>query len=68
LTYNHDGKYLVLDISKVRLESAPRYWGADIIDKDWMEGVYRYYGLQPYWTEGGFSGMEHHMMGKPVKD
>ena len=45
----------------------PALLGADIIDKDWMEGVYRYYGLQPYWTEGGFSGMEHHMMGKPVK-
>ena len=57
-----------LKVSKVRLESAPRYWGAGIIDKDWMEGVYRYYGLHPYWTEGGSSGMENHMMGKPMND
>lgn len=36
-----------------RLESAPRFRLSDLAKQEWAEDVYRYFGQQPYWTEGG---------------
>jgi len=54
LSYDHKGGYFVLDISRDRLESAPVFDRTRFISPAWAEDVYRFFGLQPYWTEGGY--------------
>lgn len=43
---------VVLDISKERLENAPGFakdnW-PKTVDREWLRGVYAYYGYTPYW-------------------
>lgn len=48
------GKYYVLDTSRERLASAPRFdEKKDLSNRAFAEDVYRYFGLEPSWTEGG---------------
>jgi hypothetical protein len=54
LSYDHTGRYFVLDISRDRLESAPEFDRTRFASPTWAEDVYRFFGLQPYWTEGGY--------------
>ena len=42
----------ILDISQERLDSAPTYDSAELTNRQWAEEVYKFYSLQPYWTEG----------------
>jgi hypothetical protein len=53
LTYDQKGKHFALDISTERLKSAPAFAMNDLASEKWAEEVYRYFGRQPYWTEGG---------------
>jgi hypothetical protein len=39
----------------------------DLMDRRREEGVYRYFGQQPYWTEGETAGMDSPSMEKPKK-
>jgi len=49
-----EGKYYVLNITRERLVSAPQFVEKkDLSNLAFAESVYRYFGLQPYWTEGG---------------
>jgi len=46
---------LILNVDKKKLETAPGFdkdakW-PDFADRIWGEGVYKYYGLEPYWKE-----------------
>jgi hypothetical protein len=43
----------ILNASKDRLDSAPSFvWKEDLDpEKTLAEDIYRYFGLQPYWTE-----------------
>lgn len=56
LSYKNKEKHFVLDASRERLEGAPVFTKKDLGDRKWAEDVYRYFGQQPYWTEGGFKG------------
>ena len=64
LTFDWTGNHYALDISKERLNSAPVFTKRDLTSEKWADDVYRYFGLQPYWTEGGLvmKGM------KPIED
>ena len=53
LTFDQKGNHFALDISKERLNSAPAFTMRDLTSEKWAEDVYRYFGHQPYWTEGG---------------
>jgi sporulation protein YlmC with PRC-barrel domain len=44
----------VLKISKETLDSAPNFVLEDeLVEPKLAEDIYRYFGVQPYWTEGG---------------
>ncbi len=51
LTYGHKERFFTLDISKERFAGAPIF-DRHMLNRTWAEDAYRYFGLQPYWTEG----------------
>jgi sporulation protein YlmC with PRC-barrel domain len=53
LTYGQKEKYFILDISKERLAAAPAF-DRYALSRTWAEDAYRFFGLQPYWTEGAW--------------
>jgi hypothetical protein len=63
LSYGSMDKRFVLDISRDKLESAPAFESTDLTNRKWAGDVYKFFGLQPYWTEGeGISStIEEHM-------
>lgn len=49
-----EGRYYVLNMTRERLVSAPRFNARkDLANRAFAENVYRYFGLEPSWTEGG---------------
>ncbi len=46
-------KIAVLKFSGWKLELAPEFAKSDINNHKWGEDDYRYFGVQPYWTEAG---------------
>jgi len=49
----------VLDMSREKFASAPLFdRKTDMGNRSWAGDVYRYFGVQPYWTEGGGATME----------
>ena len=52
LTLDEDEKCFILDMDKSRLENAPgfdkNHW-PDMADPGWGAGIYRHYGVRPYW-------------------
>jgi len=49
-----EGKYYVLNTTRERLVSAPRFdEKKDLNNAAFAENVYRYFGLGPSWTDGG---------------
>jgi sporulation protein YlmC with PRC-barrel domain len=60
LTFNPMGRHFALDITQERLNSAPAFSMRDLSSEKWADDIYRYFGRQPYWTEGGLvkEGME----------
>jgi sporulation protein YlmC with PRC-barrel domain len=53
LSFDAMGKYLVLNAAKEKLDSAPAFKMSDLAEQKWAEDTYRFFGQQPYWTEGG---------------
>ena len=53
LAFNPMGMHFALDITQERLNSAPAFTKRDLANEKWAEDVYRHFGRQPYWTEGG---------------
>ena len=64
-TYDREGKFFLLDITKEKLASAPAFGPRDLYSEKWAEDVYRYYGQQPYWTEGD---LVHEGITPPVEE
>jgi sporulation protein YlmC with PRC-barrel domain len=66
LVYDRNVKHpvVVVDISWEKFQSAPRFAKTDLMDRQREEQVFRYFGQQPYWTEGGSAGMRSRSMGK----
>jgi sporulation protein YlmC with PRC-barrel domain len=46
----------ILKFSGWKLDFVPKFDKSDMNNRKWAENVYRYFGLQPYWTEGGHTG------------
>ena len=52
LTYDKEKEYFTCAINKDRFANAPEFKNEAMLhDKAFAEGVYRYFGQQPYWTE-----------------
>jgi sporulation protein YlmC with PRC-barrel domain len=68
LVYERNAKQpvVMVDISLEKFQSAPRFSKADLTDRQREAEVYRYFGQQPYWTEGGTAGMGSPGMEKPM--
>ncbi len=60
LKYDSTAKQLILDSSKERLEAAPAFKLRELSAQREAEKIYRYFGLRPYWSEGGelFRGVD----------
>jgi len=49
-----EGNYYVLNMNRERLASAPRFNATkDLSNRAFAENVYKYFGLEPSWTEEG---------------
>ena len=59
LKYNQEGKYLVLNFDKEKMDSAPSFDKRQLADRKWVEENYKHFGQAPYWTE------EEHMKESP---
>lgn len=53
LNFDQMEKYLVLNATNEKLDSAPAFRVGDLSNEKWAEDVYRFFGQQPYWTEEG---------------
>ena len=50
----HGREYFVLNTTRERLASAPIFnEEKDLSNREFAESDYKYFGQQPYWTEGG---------------
>lgn len=60
LSYEQNAKHpvLVTDIPFEKFKSAPRFAKNDLMNRQREGEIYRYFGQQPYWTEGTSSGMK----------
>jgi sporulation protein YlmC with PRC-barrel domain len=54
LSYERNAKHpmVVTDITWEKFKSAPRFAKNDLMDRQREAEIYRYFGQQPYWTEG----------------
>lgn len=53
-------KTVLLDISKNKFLTAPSFIRSkrpDFANRQWTEDTYRFYGVQPFWKEGGMEKM-----------
>ncbi len=54
LSYERDAKHpvVVTDIPWEKFKSAPRFAKNDLMNRQREADIYRYFGQQPYWTDG----------------
>ena len=54
LGYDRGAKHpmLMTDIALKKFQSAPKFAKTDLMDRQRETEIYRYFGQQPYWTEG----------------
>ncbi|HVP79386.1 MAG TPA: PRC-barrel domain-containing protein [Thermodesulfobacteriota bacterium] len=50
LSYVEEPRHFVLDATKEKVLSAPLFSKKTLDDPRWADGVYGYFGQQPYWT------------------
>ena len=50
--YDETAQSVILDTSKETLAAAPTFTMSDLSDQKSAEDAYRYFGQQPYWSEG----------------
>jgi len=51
-SYDFENGYLVLNVSKEILHSAPEFHTSDLKDPEFVQRVYHFFGLAPFWNEG----------------
>ena len=51
-SYDYENGFLVLNVSKGILAAAPEFHVSDLKDPAFVERVYQFFGLAPYWKEG----------------
>jgi hypothetical protein len=49
MSFDPEGKHYVVNLSRASLENAPTYSDEWLENPDIVAGVYRYFGIQPYW-------------------
>jgi sporulation protein YlmC with PRC-barrel domain len=52
LKYNREGKHLVLNFEREKLDSAPSFDKNQLANRTWVEDNYKHFGQAPYWTNG----------------
>jgi uncharacterized protein YrrD len=52
-SYEAKDRQFVLDATREQLDTAPVFDKKFVGDRKWAEDTYRFFGRQPYWTEGG---------------
>ena len=69
LSYGQKERYFTVDISRERFAAAPIF-DRHMLSRTWAEDAYRYFGLQPYWTEGEWNlpAMEEQEREGAIKD
>jgi hypothetical protein len=55
-SYDFEGGFLVLNVSKEILDAAPEFRISDLKDSAFVERVYRFYGVAPFWKEESTGG------------
>ena len=50
LSYVEEPRHFVLDATQEKIQAAPLFSKKTLDDPGWADGVYRYFGQQPYWT------------------
>jgi len=55
-SYDFEGGFLVLNVSKQILDAAPEFHVSDLNDPAFVERVYLFFGLAPFWKEGPAKG------------
>jgi sporulation protein YlmC with PRC-barrel domain len=68
ITIRPNEKIAVLRFSREKLDFAPNFAKSDLNNRKWAENDYKYYGLQPYWTEGRYTKEEGSTMGNPMSE
>ncbi len=53
ITIKPGEKVSILKFSTWKLDFGPAFTRREIGDRQWAKSVYRYFGVQPYWTERG---------------
>ncbi len=51
LSYVEEPRYFAINTTKENIQSAPLFSKKALDDPGWANGVYRYFGQQPYWTK-----------------
>ncbi|HUL36195.1 MAG TPA: PRC-barrel domain-containing protein [Thermodesulfobacteriota bacterium] len=51
LSYDEESRHFVVDATKEKTQFAPLFSKKALDDPGWADGIYRYFGQQPYWTE-----------------
>jgi len=55
-SFDPKGPGFVLNVSREKLRSAPAFFrSTDVATRKWAEDSYRFFGLQPYWTDEGYA-------------
>jgi len=53
-SFDPKGPGFLLNVSREKLRSAPAFFrSTDLASRKWAEDSYRFFGLQPYWTDEG---------------
>jgi hypothetical protein len=58
LKYDREGKHLVFDTTKDKLDTAMAFDKSMLENRESVEGIYKHFGQSPYWTEAGSEMME----------
>jgi hypothetical protein len=66
--YDHEGKRLVLDTRKEKLDSAQAFDKSMLENRESVEGIYKHFGQSPFWTEAGSEGMQDFPMRSPASE
>jgi hypothetical protein len=58
-SFDPKGPGFVVNVSREKLRSAPTFFrSTDLAGRKWAEDSYRFFGLQPYWTEESYKKEE----------
>ena len=55
-SYDYQNGFLVLNVSKEILATAPEFQVSDLKDPAFVERIYRFFGLAPSWKDGTTEG------------